>query len=109
MPLAIGVSDRFGVGLMTEVDFFEEADGSGLSPSFINSATVSFDLTDRVGAYAELFTQKSAENGSDWVVTGDAGLTYAVSDNIQLDAGVNLGLTDAADDLNLFVGVSGRF
>lgn len=37
------------------------------------------------------------------------GLTYAVSDNIQLDADVNLGLTDAADDLNVFVGVSGRF
>ena len=109
VPLAIAVSEGIGIGLMTEVDMLEETDGSGYAPSFINSATVAFDLTDRLGLYTEIFTERSTERGARWVVTGDAGLTYALSENIQLDGGINIGLTDAADDLNLFIGVSRRF
>lgn len=109
VPLAIGVSERIGIGLMTEVDILEQLDGRGYAPTFINSATVAFGLTDRLGLYTELFAERSTERGARWNVTGDVGLTYAISDNIQLDGGVNLGLTDAADDLNLFVGLSRRF
>ena len=109
VPLAIGLSERFGLGLMTQVDFVEQIDGSGLAPSFVNTATVSFDLTDRIGLYTEIFTEKSVERGTDLVATLDAGVTFAVSPDIQLDAGANLGITDAADDVNLFVGLSRRF
>lgn len=109
VPLALSVSDRVGVGLMTEIDLNEESDGRGYAPSFVNSATVSFDLTDRVGLYTELFTERGTERGARWVVTGDAGLTYAVGENTQLDTGVNLGLTDAAEDIQVFIGLSRRF
>jgi hypothetical protein len=109
VPLAIGVSDRVGIGLMTEIDMLEEADGSGYAPTFINSATVSFGVTERLGIYTELFTERSTERGARWVVTGDVGLTYGLTDDLQLDGGVNLGLTEAADDLQLFVGISRRF
>ena len=109
VPLAIGLSERVGIGLMTQVDFVEQADRSGRAPSLVNTATISFDLTDRIGLYTEVFTEKSVERGTDWVATLDAGVTFAVSPDIQLDAGVNLGVTDAADDVNLFVGLSRRF
>ena len=109
VPLAIGVSDRVGIGLMTEIDVLEESDGDGYAASFINSATVSFALTERLGLYTELFTERSTEQGARWVVTGDVGLTYGLTDDLQLDGGVNLGLTEAADDLQLFVGISRRF
>lgn len=109
VPFAIGVSERIGIGLMTEVDLLEESDAKGYAPSFINSATVAFTLTDKLGLYTELFTERSTERGARWIVTGDVGLTYAISDSVQLDTGVNLGLTRAADDLNLFVGLSRRF
>lgn len=109
VPLAIAVSDRVGIGLMSEVDLLEQADGSGYAPSFIHSATVSFALGERLGVYSELFAERSTERGARWIVTADAGLTYRLSDDLQLDGGVNLGLTRAADDLQLFVGVSRRF
>jgi hypothetical protein len=35
-------------------------------------------------------------------------LTYQLNDNAQLDAGVNFGLTDEADDYNLFAGITVR-
>ncbi len=109
VPLAITVSDRVGVGLMTEVDLVEQADGRGYAANVINSAAVGFDLTSRLGAYTELFVERSTDRGARWNVTGDMGLTYALSDDLQLDGGVNIGITDAADDVELFVGVSRRF
>jgi hypothetical protein len=109
VPLSIGVSERIGVGLMTEVDLLEESEGQGYAATFINSATMSFGITERLGAYTELYTERGSERGSRWIVTGDLGLTYALTDDLQLDGGVNLGITEAADDLQLFVGISRRF
>jgi hypothetical protein len=37
------------------------------------------------------------------------GFTFALTANLQLDCGCNLGVTDAADDLNTFSGISVRF
>ncbi len=44
----------------------------------------------------------------DVVVLG-TGVTYKLRKNLQLDAGVNVGVTPAADRINPFVGVSTRF
>lgn len=41
--------------------------------------------------------------------TFDFGVTYKVRPNIQLDAGVNIGLTRSADDVNPFVGLTVRY
>jgi hypothetical protein len=109
VPLALDVAEGIGIGLMTEVDMLEESDGDGYAPTFINSATMSFDVGKRLGVYAELFTERSTEAGARWVATGDVGLTYALSSDLQLDGGVNIGLTNAADDLQFFVGISRRF
>jgi hypothetical protein len=109
LPLAIDLGNGMGLGLMTEVDILRDGDGSGYEPTFINSATVSFELTKKLGLYTEIYAERSAEDGAETVVTLDAGLTYAVTDNLQLDTGVNVGVTDAADDLNVFAGLSRRF
>lgn len=109
VPLAIDLGHGMGLGMMTEVDFLRDGDGSGYAPTFINSATVSFELTKKLGLYTEVFVERGAEDGAETVVTLDAGLTYAVTDNLQLDTGINIGATDAADDLNVFVGMSRRY
>jgi hypothetical protein len=109
VPLALTLSERVGLGVMTEVDLLRQADGRSYAPSFINSATLAFSLTDRLGLYTELFTERSTDRGAAWVVTGNAGLTYAVNPDIQIDAGINKGLTRAADNINIFAGLSRRF
>ena len=108
VPLAIDLGNGIGLGLMTEVDILKNATG-GYDPSFINSASLSFELTDRVGAYVEAFVEHSTERNADTVVTIDGGFTFAVTDNLQLDAGANIGVTDAADDLTVFMGLSQRY
>ena len=108
VPFAVDLRQGISLGAMTEVDLL--ASGSGrYSPSLINSATLGFDLSDALGLYTEVYTERSLAPGERWVVTFDTGVTLATSDNTQLDAGVNLGVTDAADDVMVFVGVSRKF
>lgn len=109
LPLAIELPRGFGLGLMTEFDLIRDGVGSGFHPEFINSITISHDLVGNLGGYAEFFSSVSAESGADWIGTVDLGLTYGLTDDIQLDAGVNIGVTKAAEDFNPFIGISFRF
>jgi len=109
IPFAVGLPAGFSLGLMTEFDFNRNDDGAGNHVEFINSATLSHHLIGKLRGYMELFTAVSSERDADWVGTLDLGLTYGLTPNIQLDVGVNFGLTDSADDLNPFVGLSYRF
>ena len=50
-----------------------------------------------------------ADESSDWEGTGDLGLTLGIGPNVQLDAGLNLGITGVAEDVNPFLGLAFRF
>ncbi len=108
-PLALELPAGFGLGLMTEFDLIQKRDEPGSAVEFINSVTLSRDIIGKLGGYVEIFTSASSEQGAEWEATLDLGLTYGLTRDIQLDAGVNLGLTDSADDINPFIGLSYRF
>lgn len=108
-PLAVALPHDWGMGVMTQFDFAEDGDGSGYHPEFINTITFSHDIVGNLAGYVEFFSLVSTDHDSDWIGTFDLGLTYALTDNIQLDGGVNLGVTRSADDVNPFLGVSWRF
>jgi hypothetical protein len=108
VPLGVALAEGWGLGLMTEVDFVND-DAGGHTVHWINTITVGHDLTEVLGMYVEFFSEVPMENSSAWIGTVDVGFTYAIGKNMQLDAGVNIGVTDAADDLNPFVGFTVRF
>jgi hypothetical protein len=108
-PLAVDLGHGLGLGLMTEIDILKSDDGKGYEPVFINSATMSFELTERLGIYVEAYLERGTGGGAETIVTLDSGFTYAITDDLQLDAGANVGVTKAADDLNIFAGLSRRF
>lgn len=56
--------------------------------------------------YVEFFSQLSE---GELAITLDAGMTYALTENIQLDCGCNFGVTEVAEDFNPFVGFSVRY
>lgn len=97
-----------GIGLaaMTELDVVRNAAGDGYALTWLNTLAYGFDLTERLGGFVEL---ASLTGEGRHALAFDCGLTYAVHADLQLDCGVNLGLTRAAPDLVVFAGLSRRF
>jgi len=109
LPLAIELPGEWGMGLMTEVDVLRNGSGGGYHAEFVNSITVSHAIVGNLGGYLEFFSAVSTEHAQDWVGTVDCGLTYKINDDVQLDGGVNVGVSRAAEDINPFVGLTWRF
>ena len=108
-PLAVDLGAGWGVGAMTEVDFLRDEEGGGHHAELVNTITFGHQIMGRLDGYVEFFSAVSTESDSSWVGTIDAGFTYALSENAQLDAGVNVGITRSAEDVNPFIGFSYRF
>jgi Putative MetA-pathway of phenol degradation len=108
-PFAMELPADWGLGAQAEMDHLQDANSSDYHQEFINTITVSHDIVGKLAGYIELFSNVSTERGAKWIATFDFGFTYALTRDIQLDAGMNVGLTSAADDLNPFIGLSMRF
>lgn len=105
LPFARELGRGWSLGAMTEADAVRNDADDGYVARWINTATIGRDLTERLGLFAEL----TAETGhGPAVVTFDAGCTYALRPNLQLDLGANFGLSRAASDLVVFTGFSIR-
>ncbi len=108
-PFATDLAEGIGLGLMFEVDFvYDEVDDS-FDTEFITTGAVGFDITEDLGAYIEGIGIASTDSDVDYRGILGVGVTYQLTDNMILDAGVNIGLTGDADDVNLFSGVTVRF
>lgn len=108
LPFSVGLTEKIGLGLMLEVDFVYDEEERGYEAEVFHTAVLGFDLTDKLG----LFVEYAGTTGSakfDYVATANAGFTYAVTDDLQLDTGVRVGLNDAAEDFGVFAGFSVRF
>jgi len=68
--------------------------------------TIARDLGNGLGSFAELYG--FFPEHSDWDHRFDAGLTYLVNRNIQLDASGGFGITENAPDYFISAGVSFR-
>jgi len=108
-PLAVELPRGWGMGLMTQFDYVRDEGARGHHPEFVNTITFGHHIVGDLDGYIEFFSAVSTERGSEWIGTVDAGFTYGLTDDIQLDAGINIGVTRSADDWNPFLGISWRF
>lgn len=108
-PLAVKLPADWDLGLETGSSFLRNEQDRGYHAEFVNMVTVGHEIIGKLGGYLEFFSSVSTERGSSWVGTVDLGLTYGLTDNIQIDTGVNLGVTHSADDVNAFTGITVRF
>jgi hypothetical protein len=99
----------WGMGIMTEFDFNRNQQDDGHYTEFINTITFSHAIAGNLSGYIEFFSSFNNEPDTSWVGTIDGGLTYAINEDIQLDGGVNIGVTRSADDFNPFCGISMRY
>jgi hypothetical protein len=109
LPLSVDLPQEFWLGLTTRFDAVRNFAESGYHAEFINSIAFGHDLFGNLFGYVEFFSAVSTERDADWVGTFNTGLIYSLTDNLQLNAGVNLGVTRAADDWSAFFGMAWRF
>jgi len=109
LPLDVALPLNFYLGLTTRFEAARGQDQRGYHPEFINSIAVEHELIENLAGYVEFFSAVTTEAHSDWVGTFDTGLTYRVTRNLQLNAGVNIGVTRPAEDWNPFFSLAVRF
>lgn len=109
LPLALTLPAEIWLGMMTEIDIVRDDDNSGNHSEFVNSVTLGHAIVGELAGYVEFFSSISAQSSSEWIGTFDAGVTYGITPDVQIDVGLNIGVTNSADDLNPFTGLSWRF
>ena len=107
VPFGMDIGGGWGLGLQAEVDLFRTDANTGDQVIFVFTAVLGRDLTERLGMFVEVFGAFPTEDST--VVTFDFGFTYSLGPNVQLDVAVVVGVTDAAPDVVVFVGISLRF
>jgi hypothetical protein len=109
IPFAVKLTDKFGLGLNAGVAAVHNENNTRYHAEWIASASVSYEWTEALGTYYEIGGRFGLDDPRGDIVFVGTGVTYKLNKNLQLDAGVNFGLTDAADRINPFVGITARF
>jgi hypothetical protein len=104
------LSETLHLGLTPEVDAAADEDRQGRHLAFGSVVGLTADLTDRLAGSVELLALQDRDPAGHGTVTlAGTSLAWQPGENLQLDAGANLGLNRASADLELYVGVSRRF
>lgn len=110
LSLGHSLSDRlsFGYNLGMRLETGEEVDDRDTLSFLVYTAALGISLSDRLGAFVELFGDLPASAPGGPANSFDGGFTYLLRDNLQLDLAAGVGLSDAAADWFLGLGVSFR-
>ena len=105
------LSDRLSMGYNLGVAWETSDDEGDLDTNaFLQYTwTLGMGLTDRWGTFFELFGDVPLNASGGTAHSADVGVTYLLRENLQLDAAVGAGLSSAADDWFITMGVSYRF
>jgi hypothetical protein len=109
VPFGFTLPGGWSAGVMTELDLAADESGSEYHLSWVNSATVNHGLTEHTAFFLELVSVVNSGHGHGSEAYFNAGLTWGVVSNWQLDGGLRTGLTADSVDLTPFLGVSAKF
>ena len=106
LPFSTDLAEGIGLGLMAEFDaVYDEADGDH-DLEFLHSAVLGFDLTERLGLFAEYIGIASPAPYQAYL---SGGLTLSLGEDLMLDCGAKAGLNENSDDFGAFAGFTKRF
>lgn len=109
IPYAFNSAGEWSFGVQAQLDLVADSTGSGHHFAFLASATAARPLTDQLGVFFEIVTVHAEGAPATSEQYFNSGLTWAVSDTIQLDSGIRTGLSNDAEDFSPFFGISAKF
>ncbi|MXV50207.1 transporter [Pedobacter sp. HMF7647] len=106
-PFALKLPDDWSFGAQTQFDLVRNEMNKNYHAEILNSFTFGKEFSKSFSSFVESFyTYDFLNNKADLYV--DGGIIYSFSDNFNIDAGLNYGITKASDKV-YFVGCSFRY
>jgi hypothetical protein len=100
----------FTIELTPEVDWVGDADGRGHHAAMVQVASLGWQANDKLSLSADIWSRWDWDpSGTTRQASADGSVAYLLSNDVQLDAGANLGLNRNTPDVELYAGVSKRF
>ena len=111
IPIAFAIpKTKLGIGLTPEIDWAADGDGEGHHAAMVQVVSLGWAANDRLNLSAELWGEWDWDPaGTTRQASADGSIAYLLSNNVQLDAGANLGLNRVTPDVELYGGFSIRF
>lgn len=106
LPFGMAGGENWSLGLQAEISRVADTDSGGHDWDFSHTAVLGLDVTERAGIYLE-YLGVAGDHAYQPFFSG--GMTYGINERTQLDAGTMIGLTEAAEDLTVFTGISFKF
>lgn len=104
-PLAFSLPHGWDAAVMLEVDRVRNADDDGYAVAWTESITTSHDIAGDWACFFEIVNTHTNDDSPDERYF-NTGVTYGLTETTQLDFGTNIGISDGAEDVRLFVGFS---
>lgn len=108
VPFSAELPAEFGLGLMGEIDFVRDEANDGYGIEFLHTVNLNRTIVGELGGYVEYIGIAPMDTGGGYLALLGTGLTYGLSEDLQLDVGMNFGLSDHADDFQVFAGMTFR-
>lgn len=111
VPMGYSIpKSTLSVGLTPEVDWVADGDGQGHHVAMVQVASLGWQVTDKLNLSGDLWGQWDWDPaGTTRQYSADGSLAYLVNNNLQIDAGANIGLNRNTPDVELYAGISKRF
>jgi hypothetical protein len=108
LPFAVNLPADFLLEAMAEFDIDRNAANTGYGLNLLQSVNLTHMIFGRLAGYVEYVGIAPIDTGQTYLAYFDTGLTYLLADNVQLDFGINIGLSGHANDLVVVTGLAFR-
>jgi len=111
LPIGIALGhSALSLALTPEVDWAADASGHGHHLAMAQVASFAWAVNDTLSLSAELWGELDWDpEGTARQASADGSIAYLLNNDMQIDAGANLGLDRETPDVELYAGVSKRF
>ncbi|MCX7322636.1 MAG: transporter [Hyphomicrobiales bacterium] len=106
---AADLGGNFSFGMNAGLHSVKNLDTVGRHMETTASATIGYVWTSNFSAYGEVAARTGLRDGMGDVGLVGGGIAYRITKDVQLDGGVNFGVTPASPRYSPFVGLSARF
>ena len=107
-PLQTPITDDWDLGAMLDVGIVRGPDDGSYKLELLHTLSAGRNLGGRLGGYGEYVGVLTGQGGTRYLASIGVGLIYQWSDDLQLDAAINVGLNDDPEDFRFLTGLTWR-